>query len=889
MEITDWAQRWPLIGRGAELEAFATTLSDRRCRTFVVYGAAGVGKSRLAEECLARAVQVGFEGGRATASMASAAVPLGAIAHLIPPGVDLSDPVKGFVAVAGALAGPNRRRRWMLWIDDLHMLDVTSAVLLRQLMDSGVVRLIATVRTGETVGDAVDTLCHGDEVRRVDLSTLDQQQVETLLGLALRGPVDRRTLLKLHTASGGNVLFLRELVLGALADGTLTRGTDVWDLADGRMLGTPRLAELIAARLAAADPVGRPVLELLALCGPLPLADAEATASLEAVADLEQSGLIRSTQDGKRTIVALTHPLYGEVLRAGLPAMRRRTLLLQQVERTEACGVGRREDPLHIATWRLAATGTADPALLSQAATLARHAHDYAKVIVLLSALPPGSGSTKTRLLEGEAHYELGDTGRAEAALAEAQEQARTEEERFAAVSERIQNLSWGEGKWKEALALSSAAQRQLTDPSMRRTLAVYEGTMQVFAGAPFLGLPLLEDLDKTPDERARLFGLIVRAEGLMLVGRTAEAIEAAEYAYSEHMRANPETAARFPTLALTPLSQALAESGDLTKALSVAHRGLSESVAANAPLPQTWLSYQIGRVNWLEGKTAQAHRWFVEALALAHKHRPALRHLCASGLAASAALLGDTTAADAALKETNTYPRMTRIFAGEERLGEAWLLVAYGQQHQARTVLMEAAQVARSCGQAVSESLLLTDVARLGGAKEVASRLAELAETCDGVLAPARAQFAAALATDDAGMLLAATEKFEQIGTDLLAAEAATSAAAILLRSGYARRATAAKNRASAAVARCQGARTPLLASSEASAQLTSREREVALLAAAGTASKDIAATLHLSVRTVDNHLQHAYTKLGVTTRHELADALGMKTTRIFRPTSTS
>ncbi len=46
--------------------------------------------------------------------------------------------------------------------------------------------------------------------------------------------------------------------------------------------------------------------------------------------------------------------------------------------------------------------------------------------------------------------------------------------------------------------------------------------------------------------------------------------------------------------------------------------------------------------------------------------------------------------------------------------------------------------------------------------------------------------------------------------------------------------------------------------------------------LAAAGASSRDIAARLFLSVRTVGNHLQSAYTKLGVTSRDELSRALG-------------
>jgi DNA-binding CsgD family transcriptional regulator len=47
-------------------------------------------------------------------------------------------------------------------------------------------------------------------------------------------------------------------------------------------------------------------------------------------------------------------------------------------------------------------------------------------------------------------------------------------------------------------------------------------------------------------------------------------------------------------------------------------------------------------------------------------------------------------------------------------------------------------------------------------------------------------------------------------------------------------------------------------------------------MLAAEGMTSKDIAERLYLSVRTVNNHLQHAYAKLGVSSRVGLARALG-------------
>jgi DNA-binding CsgD family transcriptional regulator len=57
--------------------------------------------------------------------------------------------------------------------------------------------------------------------------------------------------------------------------------------------------------------------------------------------------------------------------------------------------------------------------------------------------------------------------------------------------------------------------------------------------------------------------------------------------------------------------------------------------------------------------------------------------------------------------------------------------------------------------------------------------------------------------------------------------------------------------------------------------AQLTPIERQAALLAAGGRSSKQIAQELYLATRTVENHLQHVYEKLGISGRKELGDAL--------------
>ncbi len=55
----------------------------------------------------------------------------------------------------------------------------------------------------------------------------------------------------------------------------------------------------------------------------------------------------------------------------------------------------------------------------------------------------------------------------------------------------------------------------------------------------------------------------------------------------------------------------------------------------------------------------------------------------------------------------------------------------------------------------------------------------------------------------------------------------------------------------------------------------LTQRQRDVAELIAAGTSTATVAAVLGLSVRTVSGHLRVIYPRLGITSRHQLAEAL--------------
>jgi len=245
------------------------------------------------------------------------------------------------------------------------------------------------------------------------------------------------------------------------------------------------------------------------------------------------------------------------------------------------------------------------------------------------------------------------------------------------------------------------------------------------------------------------------------------------------------------------------------------------------------------------------------------------------AGAGQAAAQAGDAARARRAVEEMEALPLGHRGFESELGLGRAWSAAAAGELTRARALAADTIELARSRGQDTSTMRALHELCRLGDAAAAAPGLARLARTHDGPFAPAAAAHAAALAARDGAALLEAAERFADLGALLLAAEAAEAAAAAHHDAGRAASARTAAARAAAWLRECEGARPPTPAGAPVAAELTPREREVALLAATGLSSREIADRLVVSVRTVDNHLQRAYSKLGVSRRQDLPNVL--------------
>jgi DNA-binding CsgD family transcriptional regulator len=580
---------------------------------------------------------------------------------------------------------------------------------------------------------------------------------------------------------------------------------------------------------------------MLAQCQPLELSYLETVVPAEVLESLERTGLVTiAVADDE---VRLAHPLHAEVVRTAMPSLRARDILLAQAGRLEAAGAADSPAALRLAVWRLDAGGRPDPGVLVRGAHLARHEHDFRTVRRLIEAVPAGQLDAVGALLLGEALYELGEFDAADQALALGQSLPGSEQTALRLAAIRGKNAHWGLCQPEAALAINAAARAVVTSAPLAKELVADEAAVLMFSGRPDRALAVLERIDGG-DRRTAVVLAIVGAVALATTGRTADAVAMAEAGFTDHAALGDELAIAHPATHVVNQVFALTEAGRLAEAEQLARAGAEIVGSYRVPIAQIWFAANLGRVATLQGRIATARRFYAEAAGLAEVNRFA-------------------------------GPRRLALSGPEQELADAWTSVAARRPAEAADRLAAAAARAASTGHLTAESWLLHDLVRTSG-HDTSGRLLELAEASDSPLVAARARHARGVRTRDGSELAAAADDFEALGASLQAAEAAAGAAEAFGRDGDQRAATAARRRSDTLAAACEGASTPGLFSPASVVPLSAREREVAMLAANGMASKDIADRLFLSVRTVNNHLQHAYAKLGVSSRADLTRAFG-------------
>jgi DNA-binding CsgD family transcriptional regulator/MoxR-like ATPase len=866
---------WPLCGRDGDRAGIVALLRSRR--GVLLAGPSGVGKTSLASAAARELETAGWTVVRLVASRPAAAIPLGALAALLTDGDAAGDTTPAFVRARATLAALAGDGAAVLMIDDVHWFDEASAALLHQLVAQGHATVLMTVLTGETAPAAVTALWKDGLVERMDVVPLRDDAVRDLLEHVLDGPVESLTARRLWQRCAGNALYLRELVAEAVRLDLVQRREGLWCI-DTLPPGSPRLAELVGERLGALDDDQRTALEVIAVGEPIRLDVLHELADAAAVERLEAAGVVAIGTHGGQVVARPAHPLYGDVVRSAIPELRRRRMIGLLADTLERNGVSARDDIIRLALWRLDGGGSPAPGLLLRAARAAHFAFDGATSERLARFAWAADRTFASAQVLADVLFARGEYAERERLLADLASNVRDDEERAIVAIARSLGWFWGLADGAAAERVLVAAESEIEDPGWWSEVRATRATLTGQGGRHRDTLALLADVpDAATSDRANLQAGLAEAFALPGVGRAEDAVVRIDAAIAAGSRIGQQLTMFRVGLLVSARSMASVALGNLDEAAASAHAGLETSVATGNRAAEGFFGATLGFVQLHQGLLVSAQRTYRESASAfrAASHLGPLRWSL-GGLMYAAALARDGEVAHEAgraLDALGSHPAV--MFETTISQARAWAAVADGHPEGGRGMLRDAAVEARSRGAVLDESAVLHDLARLGHAGQVAQRLHDLAAVAQGEYVSVLADNATALARGDPTALGDAADRFAAMGFNLRAAESAMAASEASARAHDQRTAARWARRATELAAQCEAPATPELAAYAGPVPLTNREREIASLASDGLTSRVIAERLYLSARTVENHLARIYSKLGVTSRAELADVV--------------
>lgn len=857
------AHGWQIVDRPSEFGAVRSALTSGEGCGVVLVGAAGVGKTTLA-----RAVtgslrsQVHW----VASTESSRGIPLGVFAHLV--GSSTSrDPT---ALLASARESLIAQENTVVGVDDAHLLDQLSATLLHQIAVDQAGRILATVRTGEPVPDAVTSLWKDGYLQRFELKPFNKQQSIALVESVIGGTLEGLSADLMWESSGGNPLFLRHLMEGSIDAGTLTRVDDVWQLR-GPTAVPSGLAALLETRLDQAGDDVVNALKLLALCEPLDLDALTELAGDDAVDKAETRGLIRIATDGPMLNARFSHPLVGDVVRSrvGKAAARRlRGRIVQVLRDRELASATSR---LRMAQLSIDSDQVVGTDLLINAA----------KDAIFLSNLPLGEriaraafereGGLQAGELLSRALLWQGHPMQADEILTRFDPNGLDELQLLLWGLPRVSILFWSMGDVIRASEVTTLLRAGVEHPSLKLVVDAVASAMAVHENKIAEGISAAEAVlaDSRAPNQAIEFAAFSAGLAMPTAGRgdDFEPIAARCRAEQKATDGMIRVMVRYcDVLALTHTGKL-----DLADKRAADYANFS---SAGQFLAWAIAKITTGLVATYRGNFPEAISSIEQALAALSAEYPLPWRLPGRLLLARAyAALGrkddaERVLADAAAEHTGPS---VALHEPQRTISRAWLAAAKGMERRAIELALLAADDAHRAGQYAVEAEALHHAARFGD-RTVADRLASLTNKVQGDVVALQAHHAAAVAAADPEALDTASAELEAAGFLLSAADSAALAATLHDSAGDRRKSMESSARALRLSDQCGGAATPAIKAAARPLPVTAREREIAELIAAGLTNKEIAEQLTLSIRTVEGHVYRACFKLDVADRDELA-----------------
>lgn len=906
-----------LLGRGPERRAIDRVVADARAGrsgTLVLVGEPGIGKTALLAYAAEQAV--GMRILRARGVESEAEVPFGGLLELLRPALADLDriPEPQAEALAGALAlRPARAQErfavgaatlsllaehaeespLLVVIDDAQWLDASSA----EALFFAIRRLVAeTIAVVLAVRAGVVSFAEGVGFPEIRLEGLDRESAAALLRPAA---IPREAADRLYAATGGNPLALLELA----RDPSVAQS-----LPPGAPLPVSRaVAQAFLRRASALRPETRQAILLAAASDEGDLAllgKAAASLGLELAALLpaEAAGLM-TLHDGR---VEFSHPLARSAVYADASDQARREVHGALARTLPDRDVDRR-------AWHLAASviGPDETAssLLEEAAGRACGRSAYA---VAAAAYDRAGQLTTREERRAELLFAAADSAwlgglpdRATELLEEARTLA-TDPGLRARVEHLRGHVTTRRGPVGEGVALLMAAAKQIAprEPGQAVVMFAEAAHACVYAGDTERMLEAARRASRLARAatNCRTEFLAALALGMALItGGDGERGSALLRRALDLVQSSAELRDDLRLLPLTtqvPLWLREAEAGRdlISNALTLArHR------AAVGVLP--YVLNHIGRDQSMTDRWAEAESTFHEAIQLARE--TGQRSELAVGLASLAWL----EARQAKDEECRAHAGEARTLCREVGITiyDIWAIAAVGELELAAGRITEALEQFEAHALAL-DAIRFMDVdispgpelvecyLRLGRRDDALAAAAEYATKAEAKGQPwacARAARSRALVADD--------DEFQPHFDDALALHGQTPDVFELARTrlGYGARLRRARRRVRAreqlrnAVDLFDGlgaAAWAELAADELAAtgatarrrdtstldQLTPRERQIALLLARGSTTREAAAALFLSPKTIEYHLRTIYRKLGIRSREALRDALG-------------